>query len=304
MTLDEAIQDACASVGIARPKAYHPGRWAKTDTLDGKSGRGDGRLMVDDNRATAWNWQTGEKHTVWLQQERTPQERRDYARQVAERERNSQLRAYEAAKTAARIIEASRVSTHPYLAAKGFRDERVMVIDAESVRSIGGDYLVPDGSNSAIVIPAKVADRVSSAQLIWEDGTKRFLGSGKMEGASHRLSAGVYTWICEGFATGLSLRTALAGLKIKATILCCFSASNLLVVSRQIKGRAFVAADNDKPLPHFDNLGTGEHYAKETGLPYGMPPGLRTDFNDMHQTAGIFAVQRALTNVMSGRSVA
>jgi putative DNA primase/helicase len=48
----------------------------------------------------------------------------------------------------------------------------------------------------------------------------------------------------------------------------------------------------------------GEYYAKQTGLPYGMPPVVGTDFNDMHQRDSIFAVQRVLTSTMSGRRAA
>jgi hypothetical protein len=35
-----------------------------------------------------------------------------------------------------------------------------------------------------------------------------------------------------------------------------------------------------------------------------MPPTVGHDFNDMHQQSGIFAVQRTLTSVMSGRRAA
>lgn len=91
---------------------------------------------------------------------------------------------------------------------------------------------------------------------------------------------------------------------MQATVLCCFSASNILAVARQINGRAFIAADHDKPLPQFGGIGTGEHYAQQTGLPFAMPPVLQTDFNDMHQAESIFAVQRVLTSIMAGRRAA
>jgi hypothetical protein len=35
-----------------------------------------------------------------------------------------------------------------------------------------------------------------------------------------------------------------------------------------------------------------------------MPPHVDNDFNDMHQHDGIFAVQRVLTSIMSGRRAA
>jgi putative DNA primase/helicase len=181
-----------------------------------------------------------------------------------------------------------------------------MVVTATVVREIVGSYIVPAGAGSAVLIPARRGGKVTSAQLIWEDGTKKFLFGGEIGGASHRIASGAYTWLCEGYATGLSLRVALKGLGMQSTILCCFSASNIVAVARQARNRTFVAADND-PIPKsnpFNGLGTGEHYARQTDLPYGMPSQVETDFNDMHQRDGIFAVQRVLTSVMAGRRAA
>lgn len=313
MTVDEAIEKACAEVGILPPRRVAFGKWLNTDTLGGKKGKGDGRLIVNEHYVTAWNWQTGEKSTVALRDGISAKEQRAIARDVSRAKEKAAQDAARAALQTGMLIAQARITTHPYLAAKGFRDELVPVIPAQSVRQIAGttnrrgefipaDYLV--AGLTAIIVPARRGGAVSSLQLIWEDGTKKFLFGGEISGASHRISTGAYTWLCEGFATGLSLRAALRGLKIQATVLCCFSASNILAVARQVKGRAFVAADNDKPLPQFGGLGTGEHYAKQTGLPFAMPPVVKTDFNDMHQAESIFAVQRVLTSVMAGRRAA
>lgn len=313
MTVDEAIAQACAEVGIVPPSRTSFGKWLNTDTLGGKKGKGDGRVIINEHYVTAWNWQTGEKSTVALRDGVSAKEQRAIARDVSKAKAKAAQDAARAAQQAGMLIAQARITTHPYLAAKGFRDELVPVIPAQSVRQIAGtanrrgefipaDYLV--AGSTAIVVPARRAGAVTSLQLIWEDGTKKFLFGGEISGASHRISTGAYTWLCEGFATGLSLRAALRGLKIQATVLCCFSASNIVAVARQVKGRTFVAADNDKPLPQFGGLGTGEHYAKQTGLPFGMPPVVKTDFNDMHQAESIFAVQRVLTSVMAGRRAA
>lgn len=302
MTVDEAIDRACAEVGILPPRKTAFGKWLNTDTLAGKKGKGDGRVMVDEHRVTAWNWQTSEKSTVWLRDGLSVKEQRAVARDVAKAKEKAAQDAARAAQQATSLLGQARMSTHPYLATKGFRDEVVPIIGAQAVRDIGSSYLV--AGSSAIIVPARRAGAVTSLQLIWEDGTKKFLFGGEVGGSSHRIATGVYTWLCEGFATGLSLRAALRGLKIQATILCCFSASNIAAVARQVRGRAFVAADNDKPLPQFGGIGTGEHYAKQTGLPFAMPPVIQTDFNDMHQAESIFAVQRVLTRVMAGRRAA
>lgn len=304
MTLDEAISAACDAVSIARPKSYRLGKWSRTNTRS-RHGKGDGSVMVEEDRATAFNWQTGEKQTVWLNGERSEEDRRKSARVHAERQREQRQQADRASGIAQQIVAAAQLSTHPYLIGKGFRDERVMTVGADVVQRLtGGNYAI--AGNRAIVVAARRDEQVTTVQLIWEDGTKKFIFGGAVDGASHRIGTGVDTWLCEGLATGLSLRAALHGLRIKATILCCFSAANVAAVARRSsgRGRTFIAADNDKPMPQFDNLGTGEHYARQTGFPYGMPPTVRTDFNDMHQEAGIFAVQRGLTKIMAARRVA
>jgi putative DNA primase/helicase len=62
--VDDAIQQACADIGIVPPKARAYGRWLVTDTLEGKRGKGDGRVIVNERHVTAWNWQTGVSVTV------------------------------------------------------------------------------------------------------------------------------------------------------------------------------------------------------------------------------------------------
>lgn len=302
MTVDEAIEQACNEVGIHPPRQRAYGKWLNADTLAGKKGKGDGRLMVNEHYVTAYNWQTGLTATVKLRDGVTAKEQREISRAVVKAKEKAAHDAARAARQAGDLMARARVTTHPYLAAKGFRDELVPIIGAQAVRDIGASYLV--AGSTAIVVPARRGGTLTSVQLIWEDGTKKFLFGGEIGGASHRIATGVYTWLCEGFATGLSIRAALRGLKIQATVLCCFSASNILAVSRQVSGKAFVAADNDKPLPQFGGLGTGEHYARQTGMPFGMPPVVETDFNDMHQAESIFAVQRVLTSVMARRRAA
>lgn len=303
MNLDAAILEACNTVGIRPPRTQAVGKWLTTDTLDGKSGKGDGRVIVNGKSVTGWNWQTGERATVWLDGEPTKAERKEIARKIAVESRQKQERAARAAVIAERMVSAARPEQHPYLVGKGFREERPLVLAAAIIRELGGfydrhgefvpaDYLI--AGERAIVMPARIGPQLSSVQLIWEDGRKKFLAGGEITGACHRIGKGAaLTWLCEGFATGLSLRAALQGMMRNDTVLCCFSASNIVAVSRQVKGRCFVVADNDKSMPQFDGLGTGEWYAQLTERPYLMPT-VRGDINDIHQDHGIFAVQRLI----------
>lgn len=300
MTLDEAIARACASVGIVPPRGRQPMRkWIAADTL-AKNGKGDGRIILDEERVTAVNWQTGDKTTVWLREERTVEDRKRYAQARRAQDAEDRKRAERAADIARQIIAAARPGPHAYLARKGFRDEQALAIAKSDVARIGGAYLVPSGAAEAIVIPARIGKRITSVQLIWEDGTKKFLYGGEMGGAAHRISTGRDTWLCEGYATALSVRAALQGLNRPSTILVCFSASNIARVADALsrQARCFVAADNDAPPAarpeQFDGMGAGEYFARKAGRPYVIPPELGTDFNDFHVDQGIFAVQRVL----------
>jgi putative DNA primase/helicase len=308
MTMDEAVARACAEVGIEPPHGQIAmRRWIDADVIGkGASGRGDGRLICDDRRVTAWNWVDGSKATVWLagRESISAADRQKYARDIADAERKAQARADQAARIAAKIVEASTIGRHAYLAAKGFPDETALVIGRDKLAAImesakkKADSLIAPESYVGLVVPARLGIKISSVQIISEDGTKKFLAGGAMEGTTHRISKGRDTWLCEGFATGLSLRAALKGVGRTDTILCCFSASNLAKVAASLSGRRYIAADHDKPLEQFDGLGTGEHYARRAGIPYIMPPEVGQDINDMHQRDGIFAVQRLIGELM------
>lgn len=297
MNVHEAIEQACASVGIKPPRAYQPGKWAKCDTLDGKSGKGDGRVIADGLKVVGWNWKTGEKATIWLKDRDSLSsvEKRQFAERKAKDEAEAARRAAEAAGKAAQIVEAAKLSTHPYFAAKGFAAEKALVLDAGKIRQIAGDYLI--AGERAVIMPARIGQRITSVQLVWEDGTKKFLAGGEISGSCHRIAKGSDTWLCEGYATGLSLRTALKSLNRVDTVLCCFSASNVAAVAKRIDGRCYIAADHDKAMEQFGGLGTGEHWARVAGKPYALPPE-PGDINDMHMSAGIFAVQKLLAETI------
>ncbi len=179
------------------------------------------------------------------------------------------------------------------------RDRLAAILEAAQKKV---DSLVSENGATAIVIPARIGTTIKSVQVIWEDGRKLFLAGGSMQGTAHRIAKGRDAWLCEGFATGLSLRAALRGLGRSDTILMCFSAANIAKVIAGLSGRCFVAADNDKPLEQFGGIGTGEHWARLSGAPYLMPQCVGWDINDLHQRNGIFAVQNLITELLRRRS--
>jgi len=68
-----------------------------------------------------------------------------------------------------------------------------------------------------------------------------------------------------------------------ASVVVCFSASNMIAVADQIPGNRFIFADNDASE-------TGKKAAEATGLPWTMADTVGWDANDLHAKNGIFSV--------------
>ncbi len=97
-------------------------------------------------------------------------------------------------------------------------------------------------------------------------------------------------FLCEGYATGLSIELALRLMRLNAAVLVCFSDSNMVHVASMIKRRAFVFADNDAS-------GAGQRAAEKTGIPWCMSETLGNDANDDHVKFGLMHVAQMLMKV-------
>lgn len=197
--------------------------------------------------------------------------RRDMALERAAEAR----RRKEAAGLAHDILARCRVAEHPYLARKGFADEDGFV-------DIDGRLVVP-------MRDAQNYKQLNSAQWIADDGSKLFLPGGRAKGSVFIRGTGPEIWLCEGYATGLSISAALGSMYRQARVVVCFSASNLVHVASLLSGRRYVLGDNDLS-------GTGARCAAATGLPWAIPPEVGMDANDLHQQRGV----RALADLMRG----
>lgn len=302
MDVMQAVSESCESVGIATPDRWVEGKWVPTDAMDGRKGNGSGRVKVDGQWVTAFNWKIGAKKSINLRsgREMSISEIREMELAAKQRKVKDRQRAEYAAGIAREIMGASELKTHPYLSSKGLPGAMASVVPTSRIMEITGNagrYLVPDHNCALIAVPALVGGKISSLQVIWPDGTKKFLAGGSMAGASHSLSRGRVTWLCEGLATGLTLSMALKSMNRDAGVTLSFSASNIGKVSRQIKGECMVCADNDAPQERFDGLGAGEYYARETGHRYIIPDEVRMDINDVYCKGGIYAVQRIIKNI-------
>lgn len=222
-------------------------------------------------------WDVSEEPAIWFSENTTVERRETIKRDLRADMLAEQKRREAAANDAAEIVKQCRVGNHLYLDKKGFADVAGLI-----------DF---DGR---LVIPMRDVNdykRINSLQFINREGEKKFMTGGKAKGSIHKIGSGVELWLCEGFATGLSVRAALKSLYRDATVVVCFSASNVAYVASQLQGKRYIVADNDSSK-------TGEKFAAQTGLPFIMPPDLDTDANDYHQSAGVFALARLLRSVL------
>lgn len=239
----------------------------------------NGSYRTDGARGWLRNWETGETVTWRAQRDERRIGMGTPPPSLAARRAEEEARANAAARTAVYKISKAIARTHPYLERKGFP------------KHLG---LVHEG---LLLVPARIGNQVSSLQEIAEDGAKRNLPGGRMGGASFPIGSGRSEVLCEGYATGLSIKAALAAIHLPVRVTCCFSASNMATLAEQ-RRHAVILADNDKPVAQFGGVGTGEFYARRTGLPWAMPQEVGTDANDLHLVSGLPALQRLLLDLM------
>jgi putative DNA primase/helicase len=187
----------------------------------------------------------------------------------AQRDYEDQMRARAAQQAAEMLAAAETIAGHSYLKRKGFPDELGRVL------------------NGTLLVPMRLGKNLVNLQRIDPDGSKKFLPGGLAKRAhlimGQRRGVGAY-WLCEGFATGLTLKVALGRLARRYdAVVVCFSAGNLSVVCGMFDGPRFVAADNDRSK-------AGELAAIKSNVPWVMPETVGDDFNDLHQREGIYAV--------------
>jgi len=306
MSLTDAMHDACAAVGIEPPRRTKPGEWVKCPVKGKARTNGSGRVMVntDGKTGVAYNWITGENmrfsEAGTANSAQMPAPKRDRAAERQEAEEQAEEQA-EVARICGEIVKACRAELHPYLAAKGFPDECGLVVD--DLRPFIPDhklgreiaFRLPRGEGPWLIVPGRIAQQVTTVQIIGSDGAKKNIYRGKMTGAAHRIATGRETWVCEGIATALTVRAALRLLGRSATVYSAFSAANVAKVAQRHAG-SIIAADHDKPLEQLHGKGTGEFYAARTGHVWAQPPQIE-DFNDMHQREGLRAVALHLRKV-------
>ncbi len=211
----------------------------------------------------------------------SPEQKCRREEQSAKERELARRRAEQAAQLATKMLGEAELLPHDYLTRKGFPDTNGLVIAKDNL------LLVPMRSIHT--------GNVQTLQTITADGQKRFLAGGKAKGAVYNLGRHWTHWYVEGYATGLSVQAALRRMYRDDQVVVCFSAANLAHVTSPSESSPrprYVIADNDES-------GTGQRYAKKTGLPYWFPPETG-DANDYHQAHGLETLAEGIREALRG----
>lgn len=247
------------------------------------------------------NWRGQESHRVEVDWKGIGDDERAalQARRQAQAEADAAARAEAAAQAAMTAAElwrsAAREGHSPYLQRKAVEPE--------------GCRWLRDG---AIVVPLLRYDQpreqaLRALQVIRPDGSKRFTKGFDKPGCCLRLGHGAVgdpILVCEGYATGLTLRMAV---QRRLPVVVALDCGNLLPVAELLRALyphapLLICADDDwrtdgNPGRHRAHVASRTvadcHYTWPIFKARGREA-KQTDFNDLHVSAGLGVVQRQL----------
>lgn len=282
-----------------------------------KSFKSNGKTTI----ATLWRtaldrgWKPDSAAYQETEAERQEREQKRKAKEAIDRA-NAEKKAKQAATKAMKLWKAGIVPTpdFPYLHRKGVQPvDTLREITAEKAAEILGYAPKSDGkplTGRALVVPVKIDGKLTTAELIDQEGRKAAIAGGLKSGGFWAAQpmpkgdgAGLVLAIGEGVATCLSVRES-AGYPVFAALM----ASALPKVTRALRERypaalVLVLGDVGNGLKHAEQAGKirGAALAVPSFTPelikvfqhqHSKPP---TDFNDLHQIAGPEAVRDQLT---------
>ena len=193
--------------------------------------------------------------------------------------------------------------------------ERTEYIQNKDIPVFKGVYATNRG---ATVVPLSDIDgNVKTMQTILPTGTKMFEKGGELKGSMHVINAdnlaeakgGIV--ICEGYATGATIREATNGY---FGVVCAMTSHNLLDVAKAVSEKypdkpLIIAGDNDRFNVN-GNVGrlTAEAVAKELGAKVIIPEFKEndrgSDFNDLKKSEGLDKVKEVFRQVLQKKQEA
>ena len=253
------------------------GRWVRVPTEDHPHSK-NGAYFFAGEFGHIQNWATMEKTETWFTNKvMTPVQREALMVRIQKsRDDERQIRIKkmkDAAKRAEWILSQCELDKHAYLDSKGFPD-------------LTGNVWRKEGAEPLLVIPMMHREWLVGVQLIDIHGDKKFLSGQRTNDTSFQIGRGSKVFLCEGYATGLSLQALLAALKVDYTIHVCFSAGNVARWAKNLPN-AFLVCDNDVS-------GTGQKVGAESGCKWWMSPIEGEDINDLQRRVGKFTASQML----------
>lgn len=296
MIASEHFQQAIAGAGLPAPEVIHGDGKLYRFSSNGKRMDQSGWYVLHDDGdvpAGAFGcWRSGLSQTwcgkdtqAMTQAERSAHQQRMQAI-AQQREADKTQRQHDAATAAALRWEAAAPAPadHPYLVRKG--------IQPHGIKAEG----------EALLIPLRdAATTLHSLQAIGPEGDKRFQPGGRIKGCYFGIGKPKGLLIlCEGFATGASIHEATGH-----AVACAMNAGNLLEVAQALhskypKLRLILAADDDAFTDGNPGITKATDAAKAVRgyltKPHfcGERSDKETDFNDLHQRAGLDAVKACI----------
>ncbi len=281
----DEFRGAMVDAGIEPPETIVADGVLHRFSTNGKRGDDSGwyTLHADGIAAGAFgDWRSGIRQTWHARTERklTQEELKAHRERVeamkSERKAEEAKRHGEAAEAARKLWSsaAPAEASHPYLQRKHIQPHGARV----------------DGED--LIVPMTIAGEIVNLQRIRPDGEKRFLPGGRTSGCFLTLGKpDAVIYLCEGFATGASIREATGH-----AVVIAFSASNLMLVAEALREkspelRIVVAADHDVS-------GTGQRAALEAARAVNgrvaIPATEGNDWNDVAVAEGLAAVREGV----------
>ena len=154
-----------------------------------------------------------------------------------------------------------------------------------------------------LIIPIYKDGSMTSLQFISGDGDKMFLRGGEISGGWFPICTHTEPKdniiVCEGFATGCSIRYATG-----FPVVLAFNAKNMIQVAKALKNkypqsRIILAADNDEGKDINVGISCAQQAAAAIGGALVIAPDISGDWNDVHAAYGLEAVSLAFTKALT-----
>jgi putative DNA primase/helicase len=290
MNAQQEFRDAIAAAGLTPPdEIIGDGKIQRFSSNGNPRDKAGWYVFHDDERpAGRFGCNRGQVDATWSsknKREFTPEEKRAWRKKMddakAQREADMAREHAECAVRAAQMWEQAQEVSHPYA-------ERKMV-GTEGTRVLNGELLIPVRHGPGPLV---------GLQRIMPDGEKRFLKGTPMAGAYTVLgkpSKHGPVVICEGWATGMSIRLATG-----YCVVVAFNAGNLEPVAMKIRkalpeALVIIGCDDDFKTKGNPGMTAGADAARAIGgmvaWPVWMNEQTGTDFNDLHADEGLDGVR-------------